>query len=230
MDKEEITISGRDCMIYADSDPEYLLIRPYADHDMAGLDEEVKRIKEKAGNPFLLAAFKIYDWNNELTPWEAATAFGNERFGAGAEDTLSYVETDLIPEVYKRYPVTEHLPVILGGYSLAGLFCLWAGYQSEHFSLIASCSPSVWYPGWIEYAGKHTPHTKKVYLSLGKKEEKTKNRLMRTVGDCIKTQYEIFSDTEGMSVTLEWNEGNHFVDVPERMAKGSAWCMDQSIV
>ena len=46
--------------------------------------------------------------------------------------------------------------------------------------------------------------------------------------DCIKTRYEVFSDTEGMSVTLEWNEGNHFVDVPERMAKGFAWCIDTS--
>ena len=225
MVNDEITISENDCKIYADSDPEYLLIRPFADHDENELDEEVKRLRNKVGTPFLLAAFKVGYWNQELTPWEADTPLGNESFGAEAKDTLAYVENDLIPEVLKRYPAAEKLPVILGGYSLAGLFCLWAGYESDHFSLIAACSPSVWYPGWIEYAGEHAPRTKKVYLSLGKKEEKTKNKLMGTVGDCIRKQHEIFANIEGMSVTLEWNEGNHFADVPERMAKGFAWCM-----
>ena len=45
MDRKEFTISGRDCMIYADPDPEYLLVRPFADHDEKGLDEEVRRIR-----------------------------------------------------------------------------------------------------------------------------------------------------------------------------------------
>ena len=39
----------------------------------------------------------------------------------------------------------------IGGYSLAGLFSLWAAYQTDVFSGFAAASPSVWFPGFIEY-------------------------------------------------------------------------------
>ena len=44
------------------------------------------------------------------------------------------------------------------------------------------------------------------YLSLGDKEEKTRNKVMATVGERIKMQYDILNNDR----VLEWNSGNHF--------------------
>jgi predicted alpha/beta superfamily hydrolase len=110
----------------------------------------------------------------------------------------------------------------LCGYSLAGLFALWGGYQTGVFAGVAGVSPSVWYPGWREYAAAHQVKTGSVYLSLGQKEEKTRNKVMAFVGDAIREQYALLQ-WRGIESVLEWNPGNHFVDSDVRMAKGLAW-------
>lgn len=63
-----------------------------------------------------------------------------------------------------------------------------------------------------------------VYLSLGDREEKTRNPLMATVGDCIREGHELLLG-RGIRTTLEWNPGNHFKDAGIRMAKGFVWLM-----
>ncbi len=72
----------------------------------------------------------------------------------------------------------DKMQCVLGGYSLAGFFALWSSYQTELFDGIAAVSPSVWYPQWMEYAKDNKPLATSVYLSLGDKEEKTKNPTM----------------------------------------------------
>jgi len=111
---------------------------------------------------------------------------------------------------------------VLGGYSLAALFALWAAYQTDSFSAVCAASPSVWFPGWIEYAAARQPKVQNIYLSLGDKEEKARNKVMATVGDCIRKQFELL---EPEISTLEWNPGNHFKDADLRCAKGLAWCV-----
>ena len=54
-------------------------------------------------------------------------------------------------------------------------------------------------------------------LSLGKKEEKTKNQVMASVGDNIRKMYELLSGS--MDIVLEWNEGGHFNEPDIRTAK-----------
>ena len=115
--------------------------------------------------------------------------------------------------------------VILGGYSLAGLFALWASYQTDRFEGIVAASPSVWFPKWIEYATINKPLAKSIYLSLGDKEEKTKNPVMAQVGNAIRKQEELLKGQVEKTI-LEWNPGNHFVDSEKRMAKGFAWVMN----
>ncbi len=72
-------------------------------------------------------------------------------------------------------------------------------------------------------AEKETLKAKRVYLSLGDKEEKTKNPVMATVGDSIRRLHQIYEDADGVNSVLEWNEGNHFREPELRMAKGYAW-------
>ncbi|MBR0282132.1 MAG: esterase [Oscillibacter sp.] len=205
-------------------EPQFLLLQPVDEHDLDGLEREAALIAEM-NIPFALAAFKIEDWNRELSPWDAPPAFGSQGFGRDAPRTLAFAERVLLPEVIERWKLPEHIPVILGGYSLAALFALWSAYQTDTFSAIAAASPSVWFPGWMEYAERHIPKTRCIYLSLGDREEKTKNRVMSTVGDRIRAQYELLG-SQGIATALEWNEGNHFRDSDVRCAKGFAWCVD----
>ena len=216
MTKKEYTLSDRTCFLYQDAEATHLLIQPIDEHDLEVLDQEVKAIKELSDKPFSLLAFMIKDWNQELTPWAAPPVFGKVPFGNGAGKTLGFITNQLLPEVQENIP---HL--ILGGYSLAGLFALWAGYQTDRFEGIAAASPSVWYPQWIDYASENKPLAKSVYLSLGDKEEKAKNPVMAQVGNAIRKQHELLTEQK-INTILEWNAGNHFVDSDKRMAKGFA--------
>ena len=220
MTKKEYPLSDRTCFLYQDAEATHLLIQPIDEHDLEVLDQEVKAIKELSDKPFSLLAFMIKDWNQELTPWAAPPVFGKVPFGNGAGKTLGFITNQLLPEVQENIP---HL--ILGGYSLAGLFALWAGYQTDRFEGIAAASPSVWYPQWIDYASENKPLAKSVYLSLGDKEEKAKNPVMAQVGNAIRKQHELLTEQK-INTILEWNAGNHFVDSDKRMAKGFAWLIN----
>ena len=220
MSRKECTLSDRTYFLYQDPEATHLLIQPIDEHDLEVLDQEIKAIKELSDKPFSLLAFMIKDWNQELTPWAAPTVFGKVPFGNGAGKTLGFITNQLLPEVQENIP---HL--ILGGYSLAGLFALWAGYQTDRFEGIAAASPSVWYPQWIDYASENKPLAKSVYLSLGDKEEKAKNPVMAQVGNAIRKQHELLTEQK-INTILEWNAGNHFVDSDKRMAKGFAWLLN----
>ena len=67
--------------------------------------------------------------------------------------------------------------------------------------------------------------TKKVYLSLGDREEKTRNSVMRQVGSNIREMDSWYGNDEKIECVLEWNKGNHFQDVDVRCGKGFLWCM-----
>lgn len=223
MTKNEISLNGRGCFLYRDEAATHLLIQPIDEHDLEVLDQEVEAIRNLSDKPFSLVAFMIEDWNQELTPWAAPPVFGKIPFGNGAEKTLEFITSQLLPEVKDNIP---HL--ILGGYSLAGLFALWAGYQTDQFEGIVAASPSVWYPQWIDYAAEKSPLVQSVYLSLGDKEEKAKNQVMAQVGNAIRKQHELLNGQK-VNTTLEWNVGNHFVDSEKRTAKGFAWVLNNIV-
>ena len=220
---EKIT-NGKKCFIYENGASDNFLIQPIDEHELELLNREAELIKELSQNAhFTLIAFLIDDWNTELSPWEAPAVFGNESFGSGAAQTLSFITDSLLPEISSMYPSTGKKRFYLGGYSLAGLFALWSACQTDEFSGIAAVSPSVWFPGWKDYIGSHRISAPQIYLSLGKKEEKTKNKLMAAVGDNIRFQHELLRKESNVErCTLEWNEGNHFTEPEYRTAKGFA--------
>lgn len=223
--KENFVIENKLCIGYITDATKYLLIQPVDEHDIEVLDNEVVEIQKNTDKQFSLIAFKIEDWNNELSPWEASPAFGNKSFGSGAKDTLEFIESKLIPEVKERYDFTDDVQVILGGYSLAGLFSLWSAYKSKTFSGIAAASPSVWFNGWEEFMNNNTPLSNTIYLSLGDTEEKTKNKVMSAVGDNIRKQEELLKN-DNINTLLEWNKGGHFSDSDLRVVKAFAWCIE----
>lgn len=228
MKKNEMVICGKKCILYLNENTEYILIQPVDENDISVLDNEVKHIEENTDRNFSLVAFKIEDWNSELTPWEMPLLRGKGNFGDGAAGTLEFIKNELIPAL-SEYANTENKEIkyILGGYSLAGLFSLWSGYQTDIFEGIAAVSPSVWYKGWIEYVEAGKPLSEKIYLSLGDTEEKTKHQILSKIGENIRKQHEILEKSENVKTVLEWNEGNHFKNPDIRTAKGFLWVMNK---
>ena len=221
---EKFVIDNKECIGYISENTQYLLIQPVDEHDIEVLDNEVVEIQNNTDKQFSLIAFKIEDWNNELSPWEAPLAFGNKSFGSGATKTLEFIESRLIPMVKERYNLDNDIKFILGGYSLAGLFSLWSAYKSNTFLGIATASPSVWFNGWEEFMDNNMPLCNTIYLSLGDTEEKTKNKVMSKVGDNIRKQEELLK-YDNINTILEWNKGGHFSNLDSRIAKAFVWCI-----
>ena len=197
---------------YGNPHASVVLIEPI--HVPEGMEKEAELIRQYAGPDFRLLAVKV-NWFQDLSPWHVPAVSGNLSFGDGAEETLSEILM-LTGEPGKRY--------VLGGYSMGGLFALWSSCRSDAFSAIAAASPSVWFPGFTEYMADAGIRTGCVYLSLGNREEKARNPVMATVGQRIR-ELHAWLQLQGIPCCLEWNEGNHFRDLEERMAKGFAWAM-----
>ena len=223
--KENFVIDSKKCIGYKTDTAKYLLIQPVDEHDIEVLDNEVVEIQKNTDKQFSLIAFKIEDWNNELSPWEAPPAFGKKSFGSGAKDTLEFIESILIPTIKEKYNLDDDIKLILGGYSLAGLFSLLSAYKSNTLSGIAAASPSVWFSGWEEFMINNTPLSSTIYLSLGDTEEKTKNKVMSAVGDNIRKQEELLKN-DNINTILEWNKGGHFSNSDIRVARAFVWCIE----
>lgn len=187
------------------------IVRLVGEHEQDTIETEIALLKKKTNHTnWCILLIPVHDWEHEMSPWET--------------DKLGEILNNIIPEYEKAYPCAGRKYAI-AGYSLAGLFSLWASYQTILFSGVVACSPSVWYPDWIDYASEHDTYAAKVYLSLGKKEHKTRNRLMASVLENINIQYDLLNK-KNVETILEMNDGNHFYNVTERMVKGISWIME----
>ena len=217
-------IDTKGIRLFGDRSATDLFLQLVDDHDLELMDSQIAALEEMApGSRWCLAAVTAGDWFHDLTPWSAPAVFGKNAFGDGASETLRRLKQEALPSITGRLETGGPRRVFIAGYSLAGLFALWASYQTDMFSGVAAASPSVWYPGWISYAETAVrPQTGAVYLSLGDREEKTRNPAMATVGDAIRRQKELL-DMAHVDCVLEWNPGNHFVDSHRRTARAMAW-------
>lgn len=231
------------------------LTMPQSDEELDKLYSRIRELAElKNDEEFaLVAAFVDRDeWNDVLSPWKFKDERGHKDFAGNGKALLAEIENELLPEIILKLgnksqmdSVADNKPeLIIAGYSLAGLFSLWAMCESEAFAGAVSCSGSMWFPGATDYferefSSDEEPEVKLdenlgekldkkcVYLSLGTKEEKARDFYMRQVGDATRKIYEVIKNRLGNDVTLEWNPGNHFSDVSERMAKGISWAVKE---
>lgn len=235
MEKRMLPVSGKTCTVWKDPDARAMLIQLTGDHEADSLEAEMEEIRKRtAGIPYSFVSIPVQDWNQELSPWPAPPVFGNEGFGDGAKATLRLIREEVLPALKADGCWKAGMPLLLGGYSLAGLCALWAGYQTDIFTGILAASPSVWFPEWDSYITDHRIKSRYLYLSLGDKEERTRNRTMARVAERIERQRELaerdFMDIgpgAEKRVKLEWNPGNHFRETEIRMAKGFAWLIIQ---
>lgn len=211
---------------YGELTADTLLIQMVDDHDLEMIEKEAALIRDfSGGQDFCLKAVKVKSWNHDLSPWPAPAVFGDEDFGDGAARTLIFLLDEILAD-FSKDPAQAFKRIYIGGYSLAGLFALWAGYQTDRFDGIAAASPSIWFPGFLEYMRNNKIFAEAVYLSLGDREEKTKNPLMSQVGNAVRDA-ETLLKKEGKECILEWNKGNHFKQPDLRTAKAFAWLMNR---
>lgn len=202
-------------MIYGNPEASTVLIQMTGEHE--NLESEAAEIRRLTNVDFQLLALSVSDWNTDLSPWASPAVFGNEAFGGGAEETLRKV---------LEYCADRGRTYIIGGYSLSGLFALWASCQTDIFAGAAAASPSVWFPGFKEYLAERMPGCRCVYLSLGDREEKTRNPVMATVGSRIRETHDLLK-AKGIETKLEWNQGNHFREPDIRTAKAFSWVLNK---
>lgn len=219
MKSEPLRVGGVSCAVYRTERPRVLLLQPVDRRELAALEREAEAVAQATGAAFALCGFCVEDWERELSPWTAPELYAGMPFGGGAGQTLAFVERELLPSLRDRYGPA---PVLLGGYSLAGLFALWCGYETDIFAGVMAASPSVWFDGWTDYAAQRTMRARAVYLSLGDREEKARNPRLARVGDCIRRQKELL-DASAVANTLVWEPGNHFQQPDMRTARGFAW-------
>ena len=79
---KQIEIAERQVWVHQTTErTEWVIIQPVDEHDLKGLDEEVAWLSNHSTTTFTLVAFRISDWNQELSPWKAPAVFSSEDFG-----------------------------------------------------------------------------------------------------------------------------------------------------
>ncbi len=178
--------------------------------------------------PFTLVAISDLDWNHDMVPWDSPPAFKNaEPCTGGADDYLRLLTREIIPTAEKELAGVPSWRGI-AGYSLAGLFALYAIYRTDLFSRVGSMYGSLWFPGMKEYIFSHEPKRQPdcVYFSLGDKESKTRNPVLRSVRQNTEEIQSFYQD-KGINTIFQLNPGNHYDHAAERTAAGIAWLLSQ---
>lgn len=191
--------------------------------------EVYSKCKELGCPDFALAEITGLNWNDDLSPWKVAPLRKSEApFGGKADEYLQQLLRVILPAV-KAESGAQPRRILLAGYSLAGLFALYAATKCGDFAAIASCSGSMWYPGFKEYVMNcevaNLP--KAMYFSLGDREARTKNEILRAVEDNTREIAGYFSEN-GINTVFELNKGNHFQQGALRTAKGIKWMLENT--
>lgn len=188
-------------------------------------------------------------WEENFSPWCAPRVFAKgPNFGDGAQKTLDTLINQVIP--WTESELTEPPAYrALMGYSLAGLFSLWAGVSQQvargcqpdalsqpgaphvdiptpTFQRIGAVSGSFWFPGLLDYVDQQlrggAVGLTHAYLSLGDREARTPNpQIMH-----VRENAELLAsklESAGITSIFELNRGNHFQNVEGRIQKALDW-------
>ena len=175
---------------------------------------------------YMIISFKVNDWDNDLSPWESKKIKG-EYFNGDGQKTLNYITNELLPYFEKKFPEIKLKPKIIGGYSLSGLFSLYAFYSTDIFIGVGGFSPSLWFEDWNQFTNTNKAKNKEsiIYLSLGDIEEKNNSGHL-SIGNKVKEFYKIVKNDKNVKDCIyEINKGDHYENIDDRIAKGFAWLL-----
>ncbi len=176
---------------------------------------------------FTLVTVSGLNWEAELSPWAAGNLFKySEMFTGGADAYLQFLTQQVLPQA--ETGLNGILWRGLAGYSLAGLFTVYALYKTDLFSRAASMSGSLWYPGFKDFALQNTlcKTPQHLYLSLGDKEARTRNQYLKTVQQCTEELAAHYRSLD-INTYYELNPGGHYRNIISRSAAGIKWLLTQ---
>lgn len=198
-------------------------------HAVHGEGDSLHEACRKAGCPdFSLAVVNDIRWDDEMSPWAIPPVSKDDRPCSGeADEYLRKLNDAIMPAIRDALPEAPDYSV-LAGYSLAGLFALYAAYQKTDFQRIVSASGSLWFPKLVDYVKSHQVQgqIQTMYFSLGNKESRTRNQVLKSVEENTVT-IERYLHDRGIHTIYESNPGNHFRDAALRTAKGIKWTLEQ---
>ena len=219
-------IAGKNIALFPSEEPGAPLVV------LNAVEEEARPVfsaaHKTAKGPFSLAVITGLDWDEDLTPWPAPPAARGMSPCAGLADAyLRQLAGRILPAIAAALPARPAYAA-LAGYSLAGLFALYAPHRTDAFARIASASGSLWYPDFADYVRRQpwVRRPEKLYLSLGDREARTRNPMMRPVEDKTRA-LAAFYEAQGVPTVLEMNPGGHFNEPERRMARGIAWILEE---
>ena len=186
-------------------------------------------------------------WEENFSPWCAPRVFAKGlNFGDGAQKTLDTLINHVIPWTESELTDPPAYRVLVG-YSLAGLFSLWAGVSQQvvrgcqhdataphvdapaaTFQRVGAVSGSFWFPSLLDYVDQQLSDKvvglTHAYLSLGDREARTPNPQIMHVrknAELLDSKLE----SARITSTFELNRGNHFQNVEGRMQKALDWLL-----
>lgn len=229
---ETLKIDGYEIVLnLAKSETKKIIYLPLSEVDI--LDEIRGLLAKVCENEDInLIAITGIEWNEDLSPWPARKVFKRDKHFTGkADEFIEVLENRIIPEVEERIYGSEtdlNIERYLVGFSMAGLFTIYAGTKSDKFIGIGSISGSMWFDGFYDYmeetVKEKKPGFKKAYFSVGDKESEAKNPRFQTAEACTTEIEDLFRD-HVIKTKLEINEGDHFTDMGIRIADGIAWLL-----
>ncbi|MBE5783489.1 MAG: alpha/beta hydrolase [Clostridiales bacterium] len=191
-------------------------------------DENSPCIYLMGGEPIKLPAWRDLwviqvqgaDWNRDFSPWPAPKVFSKgEDFSGGGDDYLATLGR-IIPQWEGEWGI-KPLWRGIAGYSLAGLFSLYAMTKTGLFSRCGCFSGSLWFPGWTEYLRKSDfigpPEC--LCFSLGDQESNTRNPMLSSIAE--KTEETLaYLKSKNIPCIFSWHPGGHFQHVDQRILSG----------
>lgn len=185
-------------------------------------EEDLTEIFAGLGCPVVYIV--ISDWDNQLTPWPAKGLYHQDPdFKGEAPQFLEVLTKKLIPVIEKEEGLTPDLRA-LAGYSLAGLFSVYAFANSAKFECVASMSGSFWYERWTSYITSLDRNKQgcSAFFSLGERERKAKEKILHRVQENTEVTIETL-ESWGVQVQYHLVPGGHFDNIYERIREGLAF-------
>lgn len=179
----------------------------------------------------------VDDWDDQMTPWPAPGLYpGDADFKGCADETLRRLVDQAMPALARAEGIAPARHAVCG-YSLGGLFSLYAFLACDVFQAVGSMSGSVWYPQWAERLEDAAARSRRgaaahawpredlegtfAYLSLGLQEAKARPAILHSVQRNTELTAHVL-EAWGAQVQMRLVPGNHFHQVDERVRDGVA--------